>query len=250
MNESGKWIKLHSKILNWEWYKNSNVFRLFLHCLLKANWKDGKFQGKEILRGSFVTSLETLSQDTCLSVQQIRTALTHLISTGELTSKSYAKFRVITVINYELYQQVNKETNNQITSNQQADNKQVTTIVDDIDLIDDIDFTSTPTNAHTREENLFECIERIFGRAISSSEYEVIGTWEDNQVTRYAIRQAELARAFNVKYIQRILNAYKKENIRTVAEAEERERKFQESKTTVKNIQKENTWEEEFLKSD
>ena len=86
---------------------------------------------------------------------------------------------------------------------------------------------STTTSKGT---DLFEFIEKSFGRTLSSSEYEFIQKWEDNELTRYAIKQAELARAFNVKYIDKILFNYQKENIKTVAEAEERDKKFKESK--------------------
>ncbi|MCI8575824.1 MAG: DnaD domain protein [Bacilli bacterium] len=104
-------------------------------------------------------------------------------------------------------------------------------VVEDKDNLNTIEEATTPATT----ESLFEFVEKKFGRLLGDTEYEVISTWEDNQVTRYAIKQAELARAFNVKYIGRILESYKKENIKTVAEAEERERKFQESKTMVKN---------------
>lgn len=81
------WVKLYTNLLKWEWYSDKNTTRLFIHCLLKANWKDGKFEGKEIKRGSFVTSLPKLSEETGLSIQQVRTSLKHLISTGELLIK-------------------------------------------------------------------------------------------------------------------------------------------------------------------
>ena len=86
---------------------------------------------------------------------------------------------------------------------------------------------STTTSKGT---DLFEFIEKSFGRTLSSSEYEFIQKWEDNELTRYAVKQAELARAFNVKYIDKILFNYQKENIKTVAEAEERDKKFKENK--------------------
>lgn len=127
-----EYIKLNRKIIRWEWYMNINVKTLFIHCLLKANWKDGRFEGKEIKRGSFVTSLEKLSIETGMSVRQIRTALDKLQMTGELTSKSYSKYRIITVVNYTQYQacdkQVDKQSVNLMTSKRQADDKQVTTI--------------------------------------------------------------------------------------------------------------------------
>lgn len=235
MNDSNKWIKLHSKMLNWEWYTNANVMRLFIHCLLKANWKEGKFEGVEIKRGSFVTSYQKLADELELSKQQIRTALKHLNSTQEITQSQHRKFTVITVVNYEIYQQVNTIPNTKITLNQHSNNTEITPIEEykNTRILDDIDnYTSTTTGNTHAKENLFELVEKIFGRPLGGTEYEIINAWEDNELTRYAIKQTELARAFNVKYIQRILQSYKNENIKTVAEAEERERKFQESKTT------------------
>ena len=81
-----------------------------------------------------------------------------------------------------------------------------------------------------REENLFEYVEKSFGRTLSPTEFEIINSWEDDELTRYAIRQAELARAFNVRYIGRILSEYAKDNIKTITEAEERDKRFKERK--------------------
>lgn len=127
MNNQG-FIKIHRKMLDWEWYKEENTKNLFIHCLLCANWKEGKFEGKIIPKGSFVTSLKSLSEDLGMTIQEIRTSLKHLISTNEITSKSTNKYRIISIVNYELYQQVNKQTNNQLTNNQQSINNQLTTI--------------------------------------------------------------------------------------------------------------------------
>ena len=121
-----RYIKLYEQILNWEWYKNPNTFRVFVHCLLTANYADSKFEGIEVKRGQLVTSLQSLAKQTSLSCQQVRTALDHLMLTGEVTSTAYPKYRVITVVKYNDYQHDNKEVNKQSTSNQQASNKQST----------------------------------------------------------------------------------------------------------------------------
>ena len=78
--------------------------------------------------------------------------------------------------------------------------------------------------------DLFTYLEKTFGRPLGSAEYELASKWEDNELTRYAIKQAELARAFNVKYIDKILYSYKKDNIKTVADAEKRNEEYQENK--------------------
>ncbi|MGL6199850.1 MAG: hypothetical protein ACRC3H_13055 [Lachnospiraceae bacterium] len=125
---SGDYLKLYRKFKDWEWYRNINVKTLFIHMLIKANWKDGRFQGQEIKRGSFVSSLQNLSNETTLTVNEIRTAIKHLKSTGEITSKSHSKFTVFTVIGYDDYQGANKQTHSQITSRSHSVNTRLTTI--------------------------------------------------------------------------------------------------------------------------
>lgn len=98
------YIRLNRKILDWEWYGDINTCRLFIHMLLKANWKDGEFKGKHIPRGSFVSSFGKLAEETQLTVDEVRTAVKHLISTKEITKQAYSKFTVFTVKNYDAYQ--------------------------------------------------------------------------------------------------------------------------------------------------
>lgn len=116
----GDYIKINRSLLEWGWYKDKNTSRLFIHMLLKANWKDGFFLGIEIKRGSFVSSLAKLSEETNLSVREIRTAIKYLESTGEVTSKKYNKFSVFTVNNYCSYQSSDTQSDKQPTSNRQA----------------------------------------------------------------------------------------------------------------------------------
>lgn len=117
------WIKIHYNLLNWEWYDDINTKTLFLHLLLMANWKDKKWHNVLIKRGSFVTSLGKLANQTGLSVQNVRTSLNKLKSTHEITSKTNNKYTYITINNFNDYQ----ETTNKLTNNQQTTNKQLTT---------------------------------------------------------------------------------------------------------------------------
>jgi hypothetical protein len=121
MNNQQGWIKLHRQILEWEWYSDNNCFRLFLHLLLKANHKEKRFKGIELKVGSIVTSRDLLARETGLSSQQIRTALTKLISTNEITSVTSSQGTIIQIVSYEKYQvPTNEITNEQPTSNQQS----------------------------------------------------------------------------------------------------------------------------------
>lgn len=231
--DNGGFIKLSRKIEDWGWYNDINTFYLFFHCIIKANWKEGTFQGKKIPRGSFVTSLNKLSEETKLSIQSIRTAIKHLISTGEITSKSFSKYRIITINNYCKYQDNNKDTNIQLTSKQQATNKQLTTIEEiKKERSKEIYISSSSIG----DVNLFDFIESNFGRTLSPVEYEEVMNWEDNELTRYAIKQAVISNKCGIKYIARIISAYKRENIKTVQQAQEREREYvdKQKNNTVK----------------
>lgn len=114
-------ILLHRKITEWEWYKNPVTFRVFLHILLKANYADGRFQGMVVKRGQLVTSLPKLAEETQQTIQQIRTALNHLKSTGEITDVATTQNRVITIVKYDEYQKDNRRDNSQSTDDQQTE---------------------------------------------------------------------------------------------------------------------------------
>lgn len=108
-------IKLFRKMLDWEWYDDTNTVRVFIHCLLRANWKDTTWRGFSIKRGSFITSRQSLSRQLNLSEQEIRTALEHLEATNEITRSVFPKFSVITVVKYDEYQSSNQQNNQQNT---------------------------------------------------------------------------------------------------------------------------------------
>ena len=102
MNEG--FIFLHRKLLEWEWYSDLKVTRLFIYLLLKANHKPNKWQGIEVQRGEHITSFAKLSHDTKLSVKEIRTAISKLKRTNEVITKSTSQNTIIQLVNYDKYQ--------------------------------------------------------------------------------------------------------------------------------------------------
>lgn len=124
------WVKLHRKLLDWEWYDDINVRILWLHLLLKANHKDKKWHGLIIRRGQLVTGRKELSEETGLSERAVRTALTKLKTTSSLTIKSTKLGSILTIENYEEYQTTPEEATKETTtdaSGKRPDNDQITT---------------------------------------------------------------------------------------------------------------------------
>lgn len=129
------WIKLYRKFCEWEWFNISEMVHLFIYLLLNANHEDGKWRGVNIKRGQIITGRNSLSENTGISSQSIRTCLNRLKSTNEITITSTNKYSIITITKYEDYQiknlnsnqQTNQQDNQQLTNNQPTTNQQLTT---------------------------------------------------------------------------------------------------------------------------
>ena len=121
--EPTTWIKLDRNILEWGWYKDPNTKAVFLHLLLSANVEDRVFKGETIHRGELATSIGNIAESVGITYDQARTALKHLKSTTEITTKTKPRHIVITVVNYNKYQGRPK----QIPSKSQANPKQIPT---------------------------------------------------------------------------------------------------------------------------
>ena len=104
------WIKLHRKLLDWEWYDDTNVVRLFLHLLLTVNYEPKKWHGIVIDRGQLVTSADTLAKALGLTARQIRYALEKLQNTREIVTQTSNKYTLITICKFAEYQ-VNDDDN-------------------------------------------------------------------------------------------------------------------------------------------
>ncbi|SFX82483.1 hypothetical protein SAMN04487866_13210 [Thermoactinomyces sp. DSM 45891] len=133
------WIKLHRKLCQSDLYKqlNSKQRDVFIAILLMVNHKDNQWEFKgeifTVKSGQVVTSLEKIKEN-CgndVSIQSIRTALLKLEKWGFLTNKSTKTGRLITLVNWEVYQSSSEEdqqsdqqtSNNQLTPNKNVKNE-------------------------------------------------------------------------------------------------------------------------------
>ena len=125
------WVKLHRSIKDWEWYGDINCRLLMVHLIITVNYKDTKWQGHTIKRGQRVIGRIALAEEVGLSEQTIRTCLTRLKSTSEVTIKSTNRFSLLTLVKYNYYQAEEQPLTSQLTSqptsNQPATNQQLTT---------------------------------------------------------------------------------------------------------------------------
>ncbi len=133
------WIKLHRKIKEWEWYKDSQVVHLFYHLIVSANDKDKKWKDFNIRRGEFVTSVRNISEETGIPVISVRRKLEILEKSGAILRKTTNKFTLITICKYGSYQST--EQTSEQTSEQQLKKKE-----------ENILLSSSTAHARTHEE--------------------------------------------------------------------------------------------------
>ena len=107
------YIKLYRSLIDWEWYDDINVCRLWTHLLLTTNFKPGKWHGIEYESGQRIVSISGLADETGLSFKQVRTALDKLKSTKEVsTNRAYHGangMSVVTIENWDKFQSCDSE---------------------------------------------------------------------------------------------------------------------------------------------
>jgi DnaD/phage-associated family protein len=97
------------------------------------------------------------------------------------------------------------------------------------------------TSIYTTTNSIFDLLQEN-GFILTPIQYEVVSKWEDTELTRHAIKQAVLNNKFNINYIDKIIYSYKKDNIKSVQEAIEREEEFNKKRDSYyKNKYEQNT---------
>lgn len=132
------WIKLHRELQDKVIWKLSTPEQkvVLITIMLLANHatNEWEFAGERFKcePGQFVTSLNSLA-DACgkgVSIQNVRTALTRFEKLDFLTNQSTKTGRLITVVNWGKYQEVedktNKGNNSELTKQSQSINKDLT----------------------------------------------------------------------------------------------------------------------------
>ena len=130
------WIKLHRETIEKAIWRCSTLEQksIFITLLILANhkeaqwiWKGQKFK---CLPGQFITSIKSIAYYAQVSEQNVRTALVKFGKLEFLTDESTKTGRLITILNWGVYQQndslANNQANEQLTDSQQTPNKQVT----------------------------------------------------------------------------------------------------------------------------
>lgn len=239
------YVKIHRKLLsNPIVMKDCEHLAVWMYLLLNATHQDRSvlFKGKKIIigPGQLITGRKSISSELQISESKVQRILNFFESEHQIEQQTSNKNRVITLINWHKYQDNEHQTEQQLNNNRTTTEQQLNTNNNDKNVRN---IYSTPTtnkeeingrygNKRNGDENLFEYVERAFRRTLSSIEFEVISNWKDNELTRYAIKEAVLNNACSVKYVERILERYKQNNFQSVRDVLEDKKQKEEKELT------------------
>jgi hypothetical protein len=109
------WISVHRKIKDKGWFLNSYYVHLWVYILIKANHEEKEFMFNGSLhktkRGEFITGRNAIVKETGIPATTIERILDLFVKERQIGQQKNNKFRLITVINYDKYQDAdNKRT--------------------------------------------------------------------------------------------------------------------------------------------
>ena len=181
MKENG-WIKLHRQILNNPIIKKPNYLSLWVILLLKANHEQNSFiwnkKKQTCNRGQFITGRNQLSLESGISAGTVENILNYLESEHQIEQQKTSKFRLITIINYNKYQEVKQENEQQNDSRMTTELQQNDTNKNNKKDKNERTISKDIEQCYGREDinNLLKDFEEIMGFKSSSSKDRIFAT--------------------------------------------------------------------------
>lgn len=100
----GGFVKDYRSTLDWEWFTDVNTAHLWEYIRLRVNYEDSSFRGITIRRGQMLESIRKMAVNTGMTVRNVRTALNHLLNSGQITCQVTQFGLLINAVNYAKFQ--------------------------------------------------------------------------------------------------------------------------------------------------
>lgn len=97
--------------------------------------------------------------------------------------------------------------------------------------------------------NIYDFLQKELGRTLSPTEIEKVKEWEDNELTRYAVKVAILNGAYTINYIDTIIYNWQKLGIKSVSQAQEETKRHRDKKIS-KKIEHKPEWFDDDIKKE
>ncbi|WP_369674799.1 DnaD domain-containing protein [Enterococcus faecium] len=230
------YIKLYRKVTSSFVWTNSDMFKLWVLCLMKASHEERKFlfNGQEVLltSGQFVTGAHAIAKeynegvpsDKAVAWRKLWRWLKKFETEGLLTIQSNARYSVISINNWSDYQSNDKP----VTSQRQSNDKPMTTYKNDKN-----DKNDKNNNIHDENSTLQEIVqiyESIFGM-INSFVFQNLEQWCEDLSPELVIEALKRSKsANNFKYTENILKNWDSRGVKSLTDVENIDSEFKQKK--------------------
>lgn len=102
-------VKLHRSLLRFRWFQNRETLQVFLYLLLCASFRSAIIDGVALAPGQVIAGRKSIAAACGLSERQVRTALSHLQSTGTIAIQATNRYSIITLTGWEKYQAMGEQ---------------------------------------------------------------------------------------------------------------------------------------------
>lgn len=145
-NDTG-WICLHRKLLDNPICERADYLAVWVHLLLMANHKETTFiwnNKKQTLKaGQLLTGLKVLSEKTRVPQSSVYRILKYLENEKQIEQQKTTKYTVITIVNWGMYQEKEKQNGKQMENKRKTDGKQMETYNNDNNVDNEDNRTDT-----------------------------------------------------------------------------------------------------------
>ena len=238
------WIKLHRKTLdNPIITKDSDYLAVWIYLLLNATHQeyDTLFKGKRITlqKGQLITGTISISQKLKINKDKVQRILKSFENDKQITQQTSNKNRLISILNWDKYQEFDKQNDKQVINKCETDDKQLITNKNVKNIKNDKNVTTTVGDSCV--DGLQDIID-FYNENIGLITPYGLETLEDYakempaDLIILAMKKAVEADKRTIQYIKGILNNWSKKGIKTVLEAQKEDEQFKkDNKKQEKN---------------
>lgn len=231
------WIKVHRKLLeNPIITKDSDYLSVWIYLLLNTTHKeyDTLFKGKRITlqKGQLLTGIISISKKLKINKDKVQRILKSFENDKQIEQQTSNRNRLISIVNWNEYQEFDKQNDKQMINKCETDDKQLITNKNVKNIKNDKNVITTVNDSCV--DGLQEVI-NFYNQnigLITPYGIEVLkdyGKEMSKDLIILAMKKSVEANKRTIQYIKGILNNWCKQGIKTVVEAEQENKKYKEN---------------------
>ena len=218
------WIKIHRKILdNPIVCKDTETFTIWMYLLLNATHKeiDMLFEGKKITlkKGQLITGRKSISEKLSISESKVQRVLKMFEIEQQIEQQTTKHNRLISIINWEQYQEIEQQNEQQVNNNRTTTEQQLNTNKN-VRMKECKNVRNVVVDESIKE--LINYYESNIGLLTPTTYERLISYLDDTrlELIEKAIEIASIKNQRSMAYVEGILRSWSSKGIKTIGDVE------------------------------